>query len=371
MQVQELLDALALGAAVVGDKSSAPALGGVLFVPAVGGLPGRLVVSDGFAWLEVSAGACPEGVTAPVLLSHGKLLSICRAVKDRKAEVEIVSDVLGAAVVVRPEGQRPATWRLPHLDANCFPASPAIPADAAPEGAATIPAGQLAAAFRLVVSAATDPRGVVMEARGGVGWVMGTDACRMVVVECEAGRGDSLSVFFPAAAADVLRKALSGLPTDVPVSVRTFSRGVEFTAGRLRYVFRVLAKDPPPWRTVMARGDRDVSTVVVAVDELLRATRAAAACTEATAQRITVKVELNRVVVSSVSSAGEAAVECELLEGDAWTGRFALDPETLTDFLSAVDRVACTSVDVEITRAGDPVLFRCGDASALIAVLGD
>jgi DNA polymerase-3 subunit beta len=312
---------------------------------------GALTATD----LELQIAADIEYHGDPLLLPHGRLLQILR--ETRADEVTLTVDG-SACVVAAGRG----TWRLPLGDPAEWPTWEVSDA----KTLVRLPADQFARAVRGTVYATDNESSrfalgaVLVEVSGSVCSFVATDGRRLSLVKCEHDQAvDDATALVPARALHSLR-AIAERHGDDAVQL-------EATAGELVAVLpgcTVLARQIqgrfPRWRDVIP--DRDgVSETVVARDDLLAATRAAAIVTSEQSKGVEFTFGEGGVTLHGQSSEyGTSDVTIDVVSGGKPV-RIKLDPAFVVEWLRGLTSEDDPNVTVELVDPQSACILRSGE----------
>lgn len=308
--------------------------------------------------LRISA---PLDYTGPaLLLPHGRLSAI-------------VGELHGDTVSLTPDGSSctvasgGVTYRLPVEDANEFPAANDV--DARP--LARLPGDQFATLMQSVRFATDNESsryalgGVLIQWRGGMLSLVGTDGRRMCIAEAEIDQAtDEAALVVPRRAIDVLCRLAKA--ADV---VQLDHAGGELVAEVDGVTVRVRLLDGkfPRWQDV--EPTRTVTPTLVVVGTLLHACRQAAICTSEQSKGVTFTVTADGLHLMSRSPEhGEASVTCEVVEaGHACS--VSLDPRFVVEWLGCGSFDTAETVEFEAESAEAAVVLRAQDCRCVIMPL--
>lgn len=352
LAVADLKRALAAVAAAVPSRSPKPVLTNVL-------LSGETVSATDLEMRIDAPLDCYDGPA--MLLPHARLTAIVAEMSDADT-VSLTQD--GPACIV--SGGR-VTYRLPVEDANEFPVGGDV--DAKP--IARLPADQFLSLMQSV-KFATDSEssryalgGVLVQWKGGMLSLVGTDGRRMCVAEVEIDQAtDDVAVIVPRRAVDVLCR-LAKHAEEVQLSHATgeLIATVDGTAVRARLVEGRF----PKWTDV--EPEREVKPSLMVVGSLLHACRQAAICTSEQSKGVTFAFSSEGLHLTSRSAEyGEASVTCEIVEpGHACS--VSLDPRYLTDWLGCGSFDEAETIEVEAENHTSAVVLRAQDCRCVVMPL--
>ena len=350
LSVGELKRALAAVGPAVAARSPRPVLQNVLLSD------GTITGTD--LDLRISA---PLDYTGPaLLLPHGRLAAI-------------VNELHGDTLTLSPDGTActvasgGVTYRLPVEDANEFPAAGDV--DAKP--LAHLPGDQFAT-LMASVKFATDNEssryalgGVLIQWKGGMLSLVGTDGRRMCVAECEIDQAtDEAALVVPRRAIDVLCRLAKS--ADV---VQLYHAGGELVAEVDGVTVRVRLLDGkfPRWQDV--EPTRTVTPTLVVVGTLLHACRQAAICTSEQSKGVVFTITPEGLHLTSQSAEfGQASVTCDVVEaGHACS--VSLDPRFVVEWLGCGSFDTAETIELEAQDATSAVVLRAQDCRCVIMPL--
>jgi len=347
----DLRKALHAVAPAVPTRGSKPVLTNVLLSG------GTLTGTD----LELRISVPLEYTGQAVLLPHARLSQI---VASLPADAEVSLRVDGTSCVVQAGH---GTWRLPVEDANEFPGAAEV--DAKP--IARLPADQFTALMGSVRFATDNESsryalgGVLVQFKGGMLSLVGTDGRRMCVAECEIDQAtDDTSVIVPRRAVDVLCRLAHGAD-----AVQLESTGRELVAEVDGVSVRAALVEGkfPRWTDVEPK--RTVKASLVVVGELLAACRQAAICTSEQSKGVTFAVTAEGLHLTSRSAEyGEASCTCDLVE-PGQTCVVSLDPRFVCEWLGCGSFDNAETVELEAADAQSAVVLRAQDCRCVVMPL--
>lgn len=329
----------------VAVRSPKPALQNVM----LGG--GELTATD----LELQIAVEIDYHGEPLLLPHGRLLSILReALAD-----EVTLTVDGSACVVTA-GR--GTWRLPVGDPAEWPTWEVSDA----KTLVRLPADQFARAVRGTVYATdTDSSryalgAVLVEVSGNECSFVATDGRRLSLVRCEHDQAiDDATALVPAHALHSLR-AIAERHGDDAVQLEATSRELVATLTGCTVLARQIEGRFPRWRDVIPNREGVIETVV-ARDDLLAATRAAAIVTSEQSKGVDFTFGESGVTLHGQSSEyGTSDVTIDVVSGGTPV-RIKLDPAFVVEWLRGLSSEDDPNVTVELVDFQSACILRSGE----------
>ena len=347
LSVADLRRALAAVGPAVQARSPKPVLQNVLLKD------GTITGTD----LEMRVTAPLDWHGPALLLPHGRLSAIVGEL--RGDTLTLVPD--GSSCTVASGG---VTYRLPTEDALEFPAA----GDISVTPLARLPGDQFVTLMQSVKFATDNESsryalgGVLIQWKGGMLSLVGTDGRRMCVAECEIDQAtDEASVVVPRRAIDTLCRLAKA--ADVVQLGHAAGELVAEVDGVTVQV-RLLDGKFPRWQDV--EPTRTVTPTLVVVETLLHACRQAAICTSEQSKGVTVTVTPEGLHLTSRSAEhGEASVTCEVVEpGHACS--VSLDPHFVTEWLACGSFDDAETIELEAENATSAVVLRAQDCRTVI-----
>jgi DNA polymerase III subunit beta len=313
--------------------------------------------------LELRIDVAIGEVCDPFLVPADRLLAMLRA-----ATADTVTlKASGSSVVVKCGG---STWTLPTEDVAEFPAAEV--GELPP--LCRLPADQFARSARATVYAADNGSsrfalgGVLIEvAEGVVTWV-GTDGRRLSLVEMEIDQDpDNRQVIVPSRVMAVVQGFAHG---DGSVQVTASGTVVVFELDDgITVTGRLVEGRYPRWRDVV--GEPEGTASVLDVQELLRATEAAAIVASEQSRGVHLTWTADTLVLSGKSAErGESTVKCRVVSAGT-TSATKLDPAFVREFLRGIPGDEEPQVHVFAADPGSRVLLRCGPYTGVIMPLAE